>query len=91
MAPFEPIEVKVMDTSFVDLKMLKKHESCLFNRSFYDKKDKKVGIIMPSADSFFQVQKDEGCKKVSTKNKVGLDGYFDLHLRESTHREFMIS
>lgn len=75
VAPYGPIEVKVIDTSFINNETLdEENEACLFKGTFYDKNTKKVGIMPP--DSFFQVQKDIECQKVFSK--VGLDGYYKL-------------
>lgn len=52
MAPYEPIEIKVMDTSFVDPETLDEHEAYVFKDTFYDKDAKKVGLVMPPG-SFF--------------------------------------
>lgn len=46
-----------MDTSYIGFETLEEHITCLFKGTFYDKDDKKVGVIMV-LDTFFNIPKE---------------------------------
>lgn len=73
--PFKPEKVKVMQTCFVDKRVLDEHGTCVFQGQFYDKdKTRCTYTIMP--DSFEKVQKNK--EYMDVFKWVGLDGYFSL-------------
>lgn len=73
--PYKPIEVHVMDTSYVEQEAMEVTDACLFKGTFYDKQNKKVGVVLPP-ENFFKLHKAKECQEVF--RKVGLDGYFNL-------------
>lgn len=73
--PFKLEKVKIMQTCFVDKRVLDEHGTCVFQGQFFDK-DKVRCTYTTVPDSFVKVQKDK--KYIDLFKRVGLDGYFSL-------------
>lgn len=72
---YRPMDVNIMKTSYVELENLEEADACIFKGNFYDKDQKKVGMVIP-LDTFFKLHNNTECQRVF--DKVGLDGYFKL-------------
>lgn len=52
VTPYKPVEISIMDTSYIESKTLEEHGTCLFKGTFYDKKTNKEGTVMAPNSSF---------------------------------------
>lgn len=64
-----------MDTCYVEPNALHECDACLFKGHFFDKQERKVGVVLPP-DSFFKIPQMPRCQNILRQS--GLDGYFSL-------------